>query len=75
MIEKNDGFHLVYAKKGGSPKNIFFKNKIEVTEFLLENLNSIDLIVINDVIINKNDLVNQNIKMARYLKLNKIYEV
>ena len=75
MLKENDGFRLVYAKSGNSPKNAFLKTKLEVTEFLIENLNNIDLIVINDVIINKNDLVNRNIKLARYLKLNRIYEI
>jgi len=72
MIDENDGFHLVYAKKGGSPKNCFFETRIDVTHFLLNNLNEIDFICINDVIINKDKLVNENIKLGRHLKIDKI---
>jgi len=71
MIDEHDGFRLVYAKKGGRPKNCFFENRIEVTEFLLYNLNDIDFICINDVIINKDKLVNENLKLGRFLKLSK----
>jgi hypothetical protein len=72
MIDENDGFHLVYAKKGGIPKNCFFETRVEVTGFLLNNLNEIDFICINDMIINKDKLVNDNIKLGRYLKIDKI---
>jgi len=71
MIDENDGFRLVYAKSGGRPKNIFFESRIEVTEFLINNLNEIDFICINDVIIDKNKLVNENLKLSRFLKLDK----
>lgn len=70
-----NGFNVVYAKSGRGPKNIFFEKRIEVTEFLLTNLNEIDFISINEVIIDKNTLVKNNIKLSRYLKLKKIYEV
>ena len=71
MIDENDGFHLVYAKTGGRPKNIFLETRKEVTEFLINNLNEIDFICINDVIIDKNKLVNENLTLGRFLKLNK----
>ena len=48
---------------------------LDVTEFIMYNLNDMDLIVINDVIIDKNRLVNENLKLSRYLKLKKIYEI
>ena len=71
MIDEHEGFNLVYAKKGGKPKNCFFETRIEVTEFLANNLNEIDFIAINDVIINKNVLINNNSLLSKYLKLTK----
>lgn len=69
-IEMNDGFNIVYAKNGGSPKNIFLKTRLEVTEFLINNLNNVNFISINDVVIDINKLVNSNKYLGRYLKLN-----
>lgn len=74
-IDSFDGFHLVYAKKCGSPKNKFFEKRIDVIEFFSHNLNNIDFLSINDVIIDINRLVENNKKLSRYLKLIKIYEV
>lgn len=67
-----DGFNLVYAKKMGTPKSVYFDNKISVTEFLMEELNNIDILIINDVFIDKEKLVNDNLKLSRYIKLNKL---
>ena len=74
-IDSFDGFHLVYAKKCGSPKNKFFEKRIEVIEFFAYNLNNIDFLSINDVIIDINKLVENNKNLSRYLKLIKIYEI
>jgi hypothetical protein len=71
-IEMNEGYNIIYAKKMGRPKNIYFNTRIEVVEFFLENLNDIDLLSINDVIIDTKKLVNDNIHISRYLKLKKI---
>lgn len=70
-IEMNEGFNLVYAKKGGSPKNIYFSTRLEVTDFLVNNLNNINFLSINDSVININKLVNENKYLSRYLKLKK----
>ena len=75
MVEENKGFRVVYAKSGGRPNNCFFDTRNEVIEFIMNNFNYIDLIVINDVIIDKNKLVNDNLKISRYLKLKRIYEI
>ena len=69
-IEMNDGFNIVYAKNVGSPKSIFLETRLEVTEFLINNLNNINFISINDVVIDINKLVNNNKYLGRYLKLN-----
>jgi hypothetical protein len=69
------GFNVTYAKRGGTPKSKFFETRREVVVFLLEELNDIDLIAVNDVIINKNDLVKNNVKLSRYLKLKRLYEI
>lgn len=74
-IEMNGGFNIVYAKSGGRPKNCFFEKRREVTEFLMNNLNNIDLIVINDLIIDKNQLINNSLLLIRYLKLMMIDEI
>jgi len=71
----NEGFNLIYAKSGGSPKNIFLDTRRDTIEFLFENLNNIDFISINDVIIDKNKLINENKILARYLKLIKLNEI
>jgi hypothetical protein len=73
--ETINGFTLLYTKNGRSPKNSWFKTRLEVTEFMINNLNSIDLLIINDVVIDKDKLINENLKLGRYLKLNKIYEI
>lgn len=75
MYELNEGYNLIYAKLGSSPKNKFFDTRILLIEFLMSNLNNIDFISLNDVIIDKNKLINDNLKMSRYLKLMRIYEV
>lgn len=74
-ISYDDGFNLVYAKNGGIPKNIYFEDRIKVTEFFINNLNDIDFLCINDKNINKDEMINNNKKLSRYLKLMKIYEV
>jgi len=68
----NEGFNLVYAKRMSRPKNAYFETRLKVIEFFLENLNDIDFLSINDVNINIDKLVNDNIHIARYLKLKKI---
>jgi len=70
--ENIDGFHLLYAKHGSSPKHSWFKTRLEVTKFMIDNLNSIDLLIINDVNIDKDKLINENFKLGRFLKLNKV---
>lgn len=74
-LEINDGFNLVYTKTGKSPRNIFLLTRREVIEFFIENLNDIDFISINDIIIDKNKLVNNNLLLSRYLKLSRVYEI
>lgn len=69
---EKEGYNIVYAKSGGRPKNIYVESRMEVVEFFLENLNDIDLLSVNDVIIDKQQLVDSNIKLSRYLKLKKI---
>ncbi|MCK9416710.1 hypothetical protein M0Q97_08655 [Candidatus Dojkabacteria bacterium] len=61
-------FNLTYAKKCGIPKFAEFKTKNEVIEFLIENLEDIDLLTINNSIIdikllikNFNSVKNQKI--------------
>lgn len=66
------GYNIVFAKKGGRPNSKFLETRREVVEFLLEELNDIDLIVINDVVLNKDELVKNNIKLSRYLKLKRL---
>lgn len=71
-IKENDGYNLIYAKRMGSPKNMHLNTRMEVIEFFIENLNNIDFLSINDVIINKNQLINESKGLSRYLKLKKI---
>lgn len=71
----NDGFNLIYTSQGKSPKNEFFNNRRELVEFLIDNLNDIDFMSLNDVIIDKNKLVNNNKILSRYLKIRKIKEM
>ena len=44
-------FNLTYAEKCGIPKFAEFETKNEVIEFLIENLEDIDLLTINNSII------------------------
>ena len=44
-------FNLTYAKKNGRPKYSEFETKIEVIEFLLENIENMDLLTINNMFI------------------------
>ena len=71
-LDNLDGYHIVYAKKCGSPQNKFFTERIELVEFFVYNLNDIVFLSINDVIIDINKLINSNITLSRYLKLMKI---
>lgn len=73
--ETINGFNLLYAKNGSRPKNSWFKTRLEVTKFMIDNLNNIDLLIINDVVIDKDKLINENLELSRYLKLKKIYEI
>ena len=57
------------------PENCFLETRIEVTKFLKNNLNDIDFISINDIIIDKNILINNSLPLCRYLKLKKINEI
>lgn len=74
-LDDKDGYNIIYAKIGGISKFKYFKERKEVIEFLMNELNNIDFMSINDVIINRNELVNNNLKLSRYLKLSKIYEI
>lgn len=74
-IQINEGFNIVYAKKYNRPQNIYCKDRHDVIKFFIDNLNDIDLIVINDIIIDKNKLVNNNKILSRYLKLKIIYNL
>lgn len=74
-IEINDGFNVVYAEKCGRPKAVFLNNRQEVVNFFMENLNNIELLTINDIIIDKNKLVNDNKLLSRYLKLKRIEKI
>jgi len=67
-IEMNDGFNIVYAKIGDSPKNIFLEKKEEVIKFFIQKLNDIDFISINDVNIDKNKLINDNALLKNLFK-------
>lgn len=69
------GYNMIYAKSGGRPFNIYFDYRIDVINFFLENLNNIDFLCINDVIIDKNKLIENSISLARYLKLKKINDI
>jgi hypothetical protein len=70
----SEGFNIIYAKKGGRPKNTFLESRRDVVEFFLENLNDIDMLSVNDVIIDTEQLIKGNVKLMRYLKLRKIIE-
>jgi len=75
MIDVINGFNLIYAKSGESPKHKFFKTKNEVIDFLLINLNKMDFLSINEMNININMLINTNLYLSRYIKLISIYEI
>lgn len=74
-IDNLEGFNMVYAKRCGRPNNKFFKTRIELVEFLVYNINNMDFLSINDVIVDRNKLVNQSKSLSRYLKIMKINEV
>lgn len=71
----SEGFNVIYARKGQSPRNKFFINKTETIKFIFIEFDNIDFLSINDVLIDKEELLNKNIKFTRYLKLKKIYEI
>jgi hypothetical protein len=52
-------FNLTYAKRNGVPKYTEFETKKEVIEFLLENLDNMDLLTINNMIIDINLLIKK----------------
>ena len=69
----NEGsFNVVFAKNGNSPKSYVIYNNTELLYFLIDNLNDMDFLSINDNIIDIKSLVNNNIKLSRYLKLKKV---
>lgn len=77
-LKVNEGFAIVYAKSGSSPKNIFLETKIEVINFFIDHLDEIDFLSLNDIAINKNNFLTQilkNVKISRYLKLKKLSEL
>lgn len=63
------GFAISYGKKGSSPKNIFCKDRNDVLKFLFKEIRNIDYISINDRVVNKTRLINNNLVLSRYLKL------
>ena len=68
-----DSFNLIYAKNCNIPKNILLNSKCEMIDFIINHIDDIDFISLNDVIIDKYELININQKLMRYLKLKKIY--
>jgi len=70
--ESFGGYNLIYAKKGGIPKNIFFKTKEEFNDYLIEHLCDMDLISLNDIFVDKNKLIENNKNLLRYLKIKNI---
>ena len=73
-IELVEGFYVMYVKSGCGPKHIYFEKKKDATIFIMKNLNNIDLITINGTQIDKNKLVDENLKLNRYLKLKRIQD-
>ena len=69
-----EGFNIIFAKVGGSPKSKFFMTRREVIEFFLLELNNIDFLSVNDVPIDINKMLS-NKKLLRYLKIKKINEI
>jgi hypothetical protein len=49
--DKSKGHLLIYSTIGKSPKNILFKTKIELKNYLLKNLYKMDFISINYTVI------------------------
>ena len=74
-IEINDGFNIVYAKSGNSPRNYYCDNRRDVIKFFISELNNIDLLIINDMVIDKNKLIADNLNLSRYLKMKKINNI
>lgn len=72
VLLMEEGFNLIYVKKGSIPKSIFFNDKKEVIAFLVEELDNIDYITINDRQLNINEFLNGSKKLSRIIKLNKI---
>lgn len=70
-----DGYYLIYAKKGGMPKNKHFNSRMDFLNFFIENIENIDFMSLNDVIIDKDKLINDNKILSRYLKIIRIYEI
>jgi hypothetical protein len=63
------GFSMTYCKIGSSPKSIFLRDRNDVLNFLFKEIKNIDYIGINDRVVNKNRLINNNLVLSRYLKL------
>lgn len=63
--EDSKGFNLVYAKIGGSPKNIFFENNNDVIKFFIENVDNINFLTINDRFINVEQLLENIINLKK----------
>lgn len=63
------GFSISYGKMGSSPKSIFIRDRNDVLKFFFKEIRNIDYISINDRVVNKTRLINNNIILSRYLKL------
>lgn len=74
-INVESGWYILYTKRCSTPKNIYFKDKLDVYKFFKENLNDIDFLEINSNIIDIFKLVNDNYNLSRYLKLKRSYEL
>jgi len=71
----NEGFNIIYAKKMSRPKNIYLENRINVINFMIEYNDDIDFLSINEVIIDKNKLINDNKLLSRIIKMKKINNI
>lgn len=71
-IEINDGFNITFAKRCGRPQNVFLKDKTDVVNWFMNNLNNVDFVVINDKQIDTNRIINENILLKNYLEENGI---
>lgn len=71
-IEINDGFNITFAKRCGRPQYIFFKDRKEVVNWFMNNLNNVDFVAINDKQIDTNRIINENILLKNYLEENGI---